>query len=167
MRRLTRSELRGRGKMGFAAEDYEEWLKRGAERREDIQAHEIALERMRETGATGREEIKETGLGRRLGVKEAGLGERLGREQEFARPLRTAEIERRGAQAISFEKAGELAGVRAEMGRRTYPLYGQEETMGKLGIKRAQSIFKRKPLEYEDILKGILDPSLRLDLGFR
>lgn len=154
----TELELRRHGRMGFSEEDYEEWLRRRLEKREDVQAHEVALERMRETG----------------------LGERLGREQEFARPLETAkagyygagaeELRGRGgiaaaelaaeepvraAQAASLRGAGELSGVRAEMGRRMYPLYGQDIEMGKLGLKRAKRTLEFEPLDYESILERL------------
>lgn len=78
---VTELELKKSGRMGFSEEDYAEWLRRRIERREDIQAHETALERMKETG----------------------LGERLGKEQEFQRPEQTARIGEIGARTAAEE----------------------------------------------------------------
>ena len=80
----------------------------GAELRKERRFHEKEIARMlaesrmaelerTETGATRRKRMEETGLGERLKTKEAGFGRRLGREQEFARPVQTAEIGRLGA----------------------------------------------------------------------
>ena len=80
----------------------------GAELRKERRFHEKEIARMlaesrmaelerTETGTTRRKRMEEAGLGERLETKETGLGRRLGREQEFARPTRTAEIGRLGA----------------------------------------------------------------------
>lgn len=87
---VSRAQLTSMKRMGFSDEDYEEFLRAKGARREDIQAHEVTLRKMMETGATGRRVLQETGLGERLGVTERGLGERAGMEIEAARPLRKA-----------------------------------------------------------------------------
>ena len=66
---VTRRELTRMGRMGFSDEDYAKWLKRGIARREDIQAHEVTLRKMIETGATGRKGMEEAGLVKRQKAK--------------------------------------------------------------------------------------------------
>lgn len=72
----------------------------------------------------------EAGATRRVGMKEAGLRERLGREQEFARPLETAETRRIGARA----------GLREAEARKVS--YGTEFEKGTRGI--LEDILKTK-----------------------
>ena len=83
---LTEDELRKRGLAGFSEEDYAEWLRRSVERRKDIQAHEMELNRMIQEAETGR-----------TGMREAGATERLGKELEFRKPEQTARIGEIGA----------------------------------------------------------------------
>ena len=85
---LTRDELRKLGKHGFSEEDYAEFLRRSIARREDIQAHEMDLNRMIQEAETGR-----------TGMREAGATERLGKELEFQKPEQTARIGEIGARA--------------------------------------------------------------------
>ena len=66
-------------------------LMAGIERR---QLGETRRAKITEAGRMTGIEREEVGATRRVGIKETGLGERLKREQEFARPLQTAEAGR-------------------------------------------------------------------------
>lgn len=79
-------------------------------------------------------ERTEVGATRRLGIKEAGLRERLGEEQEFARPLQTAETRRIGARAgLREAEAGKVRyGTEVERGLRSTveDIVGLKKEMG-------------------------------------
>lgn len=93
-------------------------------------------------------ERAEVGTTRRAEMKEAGLRERLGKEQEFARPLQTAETRRLGARAgLREAEAGKVRyGTEVEKGLRSTveDIVGLKKRMGvaktgeaELGLREA------------------------------
>lgn len=128
---VSRAQLTSMKRMGFSDEDYAEWLKRSVARREDIQAHELTLKEMAETGATGRAKLRE-----------AGLGKRLGREHEFRRPEQTArvgEFEARAGEARGRTAAEEYAlGFKKSEEQTIRDILRQSKELGKLDIKALQ-----------------------------
>lgn len=98
------------GRGGFRGGDLAAYLRRKVARREDVQAHEMELERLRETGLGRRLGVEEAGLGERLATAEAGLGRRQKAGFEFARPLRTAQTGLFGAQTKEATARAGLTG---------------------------------------------------------
>ena len=134
---LTRDELRKLGKHGFSEEDYAEFLRRSIARREDIQAHEMDLNRMIQEYETGR-----------TGMREAGLAERLGKELEFQKPEQTARIGEIGARTeesrygLKFKK-----GLEPEL----MDIVRQKKTAGQL----EEDILREQLKEYTTPKKGV------------
>lgn len=136
-------------RMGWAEEDLAAYLRRKAVRREGVEAHETALEQLRERG-----------LGGRLGVEEAGLGRRQEAGFEFARPLRTAQTglfraetreatARTGLAAESLDYARSIRGYRQEQER-------QKEKRS----RKLTDIYEEEPGEgyWESYLEGLRTP---------
>lgn len=89
-------------------------LMAGIERR---QLGETRRTKIAEAGRMAGIERGEVGATRRTGMRETGLGERLRREQEFARPLQTAEAGRLKARTGLREAEAEKIRYGTEFGR--------------------------------------------------
>lgn len=133
---------------------------------------ERALEKAEETGRTKRafktktasalarasmaeRERAEVGATRRAKIEEAGLGERLGREQEFARPLQTAETGRLEARTGLREAEAEKVRYGTEFER------GLESTIKNIvGLKERMGTAKTGEAELS-LREALREESLR------
>jgi len=146
---VSRAELERRGLEGMSDEDYERYIRHKIERREDVQAHEVALRKMMEAGATERK-----------GMTETGLGTRLKRELEFERPEQAARIGELGARTgraeygLEFEKG--LEGTLSD-------IIEQKKKLGELDIdvlKKQLEEPKAAPIEKEVAAPGVAIPGV-------
>jgi len=150
---VSRAELTRMGRMGFSDEDYAEWLKRTIARRKDIQAHETALARMGEAGAT-----------ERVKLGEAGAKERLGIAQEFERPEQVARIGEVGAR--TRETGARAAGEEYELGfyksniETIKSLLEQSKRLGELDIKGLEAGLRKVEPEVSKKVTGVATPTV-------
>lgn len=151
---VSRAELRSSGRMGFSDEDLKKAIGRGLAWREDVQAHDVALRKMMETGATGRTRIKET-----------GLGERKGMEIEAARPLRKAKAGYYGAGGRKFgaEAATEEYGLgfKKEYADTIGGILKQAKEKGRLDIQSLEQGLGKKIEEEEDPMGAHVDAVMK------
>jgi len=117
---VTRAELRRSGRHGFAEEDYAEYLRRKIAAREDVQAHEMDVQRAADVAHMERTERGEVGMTRRLGLK-----------HEFERPEQAARIGEIEA-GTATERYG--LGFKKEVEPTVKSILGQKETLGGLDI---------------------------------
>jgi len=144
---VTKAELKGMKRHGFAEEDYAEFLKRKVARREDIQAHEETLQRAADVGAMERTERGEVGATRRLGMV-----------HEFERPEQAARIGEAEAKTAT-EKYG--LGFKKEMEPTVKSILEQRETLGGVDIDVMKEELKglRAPEEEVEVAKPTVAPT--------
>jgi len=141
---LTEAQLAGRH--GFSEEDYSEFLKRKIARREDIQAHELTLQRAADVGAMERTERGEVGATKRLGM-----------EHEFRKPEQAARIGEIGTRTAAGKY--EL-GFKREVEPTVKSILEQEEELGGLDIKTMRKKLRQMEIPEEEVSKEVATPTV-------
>ena len=109
----------------FTPVEWEDYLKRGKERRKTAQQYALELQRASDAASMARTEREQVGQTRRLGITESGLGTRLGREQTFAKPLQAAQVNYYGAGAGKYGAEADVSRESLDYARSVRP-YKQE-----------------------------------------